>query len=114
MEEGSIALPVFVNTFFMLCPAPAPPRVAPHHSIVHGTNSGKRSGTGAAHVRGDFGGVVAQRGHSANYYIVYPGNTPEIHPPTGACMIHSKQHGVQNSGPMDPWQASDLKKKTLV
>ena len=63
--------------------------------------------------------------------IVYPGNTPANHPPTEACMIHSKQHrgcriqgpgtrgkhqtkiknpwctsrgcGVQNSGPWDPW-----------
>ena len=38
------------------------------------------------------GGVFAQRGHSANHYVVYPGTTPENHPPTGACMIHSKQH----------------------
>ena len=38
------------------------------------------------------GGIFAQRGHSANYCIVYPGNTPENHPPTEACMIHSKQH----------------------
>ena len=30
--------------------------------------------------------------HSANYYVVYPGNTPANHPPTEACMIHSKQH----------------------
>ena len=39
--------------------------------------------------------------HSANYYIVYPGNTPENHPPTEACMIHSKQHqgcGIQDPG----------------
>ena len=25
-------------------------------------------------------------------YVVYPGNTPANHPPTEACMIHSKQH----------------------
>ena len=30
--------------------------------------------------------------HSANYYVVYPGNTPETHPPAEACMIHSKPH----------------------
>ena len=42
-----------------------------------------------------------------NYYVVYPGNTPENHPPTEACMINLKQHGVQNSVPWDPWQASD-------
>ena len=29
--------------------------------------------------------------HSANYYVVYPGNTPKNHPPTEACMINSKQ-----------------------
>ena len=40
----------------------------------------------------------------ANYYVVYPRNTLENHPPTEACMIHS---GVQNSGPWDLWQASD-------
>ena len=37
--------------------------------------------------------VVAAKGafsHSANYYGFYPGNTPENHPPTKACMIHSK------------------------
>ena len=30
--------------------------------------------------------------HSANYYVVHPGNTPENHPPTEACTINSKQH----------------------
>ena len=30
--------------------------------------------------------------HSANYYVVYPRNTPESHPPTEGCMIHSEQH----------------------
>ena len=39
------------------------------------------------------GGVFAQHGHSANYYVVYPGNTPQNHPPTEGCTIHSKQHG---------------------
>ena len=38
------------------------------------------------------GTAWAQRGHSTNYYVVYPGNTPANHPPTEACMIHSKQH----------------------
>ena len=36
------------------------------------------------------GGVFAQRGHGANYYSVYPGNTPEKHPPIKACMLDSK------------------------
>ena len=61
----------------------------------------------------DLVGVFPQRAHSANYYVVYPGKTPENHPPAEGCMINSKQHGVQNSGPWDPWQASD-KKKSLV
>ena len=56
------------------------------------------------------GGVFAQCGYSANYHLVYPGNTPENHPPTAAGMINSKQHGVQNSGLWDRWQASDQKK----
>ena len=29
----------------------------------------------------------ASRAHSANYYVVYPGDTPENHPRTKACMI---------------------------
>ena len=35
------------------------------------------------------GGIFAHRAHSANYYTVYPGNTPENHPPTEACMLNS-------------------------
>ena len=31
---------------------------------------------------GRFRTTCARRGHSANYYVVYPGNTPENHPPT--------------------------------
>ena len=72
-------------------------------------------------------GVQGAFSHSANHYSVYPGNTPETHPPTEACMIHSKPHGdpgtrgkhqtkkrnpwctsrgcrVQNSRPRDPWR----------
>ena len=59
---------------------------------------------------GCFRTAHAKSGHSANYYnyyVVYPGNTPENHPPAERCMINSKQHGVQNSGPSDPWQALD-------
>ena len=53
---------------------------------------------------GRFRTARAQRAHSANnYYVVYRGNTPENHPPTEACMIKSKQPGVQKSGPWDPW-----------
>ena len=62
------------------------------------------------------GGVFAQRGHSAGtapiITLYYPGNTPENHPPTEACMIHSKQHlGCSIQDPRTPWQASDLKQK---
>ena len=42
------------------------------------------------HNRQHIEGVFAQRAHSANDYIVYPRNTPENHPPTEVCMIHSK------------------------
>ena len=52
-------------------------------------------------------GVFARRGHSANYYIVYPGNTPENHPPTEAGMIHSKQHGGQTRG-YGWWKTADF------
>ena len=41
------------------------------------------------------------------YLLVYPGNTPENHPPTEACMTHSKQHG-------DPGTRGKLKKKSPV
>ena len=58
--------------------------------------------------------IFAQRGHSTNYYAVYPGNTPENQPPAEACMINLKQHGVQNSGPWDLWQASDQKNISLM
>ena len=68
------------------------------------------------------GGVFAQRAHSANYYVVYPGNT--VHDPFKtawdaefrtlgpmASIRPKKKHpwcisrgcGVQNSGPWDPW-----------
>ena len=40
------------------------------------------------------GGVFAQRAHSASYYGVYPGNSPENLPPLEACMSNSK---VRNS-----------------
>ena len=84
---------------------------------------------------GRFRTVWAQRGHSAGtapiITLFIPGTPLENHPPTEACMIHSKQHWgcriqdpgtrgkhqiktknpwctgrgcrVQNSGPWDPW-----------
>ena len=36
------------------------------------------------------GTARAKRGHSPKYDGVYHGNTPDNHPPTEACMIHSK------------------------
>ena len=45
--------------------------------------------------------------HSANYYVVYPGNTPENHPPAEGCMIHSKQHRgcrIQDPGTRGKYQ----------
>ena len=50
------------------------------------------------------GGVVAQRTHSANHYVVYPRNTPENHPPYGRMHDQFKAaSGVHNSRPWDPW-----------
>ena len=62
---------------------------------------------------GRFRTARAQRGHSANYYAVYPGNTPEVHPPTDACVIHSKQHrgcGIQDPGARGyrRWKTADF------
>ena len=56
---------------------------------------------------GLLGGVFAQRGHSANHYGVYPGNSPAKHPPTEACMIHLKQHRgcrIQDPGTRGYWR----------
>ena len=60
-----------------------------------------------------FGGVFAQCMHSTNYYIVYPGNTPENHPPTEACTIDSKQHRgcrIQDPGARGSrwWKTADF------
>ena len=48
---------------------------------------------------GAWGGIFAQRAHSANYYGVYPGNIPENHQPTEACMIKFLvyQRGLQGA-----------------
>ena len=56
------------------------------------------------------GNVFAQRGHSANYYVVYPGNTPEHHPPTEACTINSKQHRGAELRTLGPMASITLKK----
>ena len=51
------------------------------------------------------GGVFAHA-HSANHYDVHPGNAPENHPPTEACMIHSKHHRgcrIQDPGTRGYW-----------
>ena len=54
--------------------------------------------------RGRFRTARAQRGHSANYYGVHPGNTPETPPPYRRVHDPFKTaSGVWSSGPWDPW-----------
>ena len=62
---------------------------------------------------GLLGGVFTQRGHSTNYYVVYPKNTPENHPPTEACMIHSKQHRDAEFRTLGPVATGGEKQPTL-
>ena len=51
-----------------------------------------------------FGGVFARRAHSANCYVVHPGNTAAKHPPyRGMHDPFKTASGVQSSGPWDPW-----------
>ena len=59
------------------------------------------------------GGVFAQRGHSANHYVVYPGNTPENHPPTEACMIHSNSIGGAEFRTLGPMATGGEKRPTF-
>ena len=51
------------------------------------------------------GGVFARRGHGANSYVAYPGNTLENHPPTYT-FIQNSIGGTQFRT-LDPRQASD-------
>ena len=54
---------------------------------------------GGAQMEGGAGAHI-EKGHMG---AVYPGNTPENHPPTEACMINSKQHRgcrIQDPGPV--------------
>ena len=53
-----------------------------------GVQGGKRCPGG--HFLPSFGGVFAQRAHSANYYGDYPGNNPENHASAESCTINSK------------------------
>ena len=77
------------------CPYPT---TAPH---LYTARCGVRGHHLILFLGGCCGGVFAQRGHSADYYAVYPGSTPENHSPTEACMIHSKQHrGCRTLGPV--------------
>ena len=53
--------------------------------------------------------------HSANYDVVHPGITPANHPPTEACMIHSKQHrGCRIQDPGTRGKHQTKRKKSLV
>ena len=63
-----------------------------------------------------FLGLEGAFSHSANYNIVHPGNTPENHPPTEACMIHSKQHRgcrIQGAGTRGYrwWKTADFSQR---
>ena len=50
------------------------------------------------------GGAFAPRGHSANYNVVYPWNTPESLPPYRSVHDPFKTaSGARNSGPWDRW-----------
>ena len=64
--------------------------------------------------RGRFRTAREQRGHSANYCVAYPGNTPENHPPTEACIIHPKQHWGCKIQDLGPVASIRLKPKSLV
>ena len=64
-------------------------------------------------MQNNMGRVFAQHGHSASYYVVYPGNNPENQPPTEACMIHSKPHRgcrIQDPGTCGDrwWKTADF------
>ena len=70
-------------------------KVAPghkHHQLGAGGGGGRKADRFSVkytllHV---FGGVFAQRGHSANYYDDYPGNNPENH-------LRNHAQSIQNS-----------------
>ena len=62
----------------------------------------------------ELGGVFAQAGTAPIITLFIQGTPLTTTPPAEGCMINSKQDGVQNSGPWDPWQASDEKKRYLV
>ena len=56
------------------------------------------------HFQGHFRTARAQRGHSANYYGVHPGNTPCKPPPYRSTHDPFKTaSGMRHSGPWHPW-----------
>ena len=57
-------------------------RIVLRRERVHRGGEAAWNGKGLCFTR--FGGVFAQRGHSANYYGDYPGNNPENHPDEAA------------------------------
>ena len=63
----------------------------------------------------DTGGVFAHPGHSTGtapiMTLFIPGTTPENHPPTEACMIHSKQHWGAEIRTLGPVASIRLNKK---
>ena len=101
-----------MGSVVLLPPPPPATRMASPTSAVLNVQLSLHSCAGCL-LRGRFRTVRAQRAHSANYYVVYPGNTPANHPPTEACMIHSKQHrgcSIQDPGTCSYrwWKTADF------
>ena len=86
------------RTWRLYCSRPVPCLSTVHRPLPRLTLVTRNRKSGSF---GQSNGAFWQSAHSANY-CVYSGNTPENHPPTEACMVNSKQHGVRNSGPWDP------------
>ena len=113
----------------MICIDPSADNPKP--GCVSNTIQAGRSNTRAAACAKDLGAFSHSARTAPIITVSYPGHTPENHPPTEACMIHSKQHRgaefrtlgpvasirlkqkipwctsrgcrVQNSGPWVPW-----------
>ena len=74
-----------------------------HAPVRPGGGEGGGGGRGGCGVKAGrvAGGLCHMGGVFAQRYVVYPGSTPANHPPTEACIIHSKLHrgcGVQVPG----------------
>ena len=110
--ENGILPPKASLTLHLHLPVHDPTTESKEHAVPREHESGRRRGNNelAALVETSSTGIMgafSHSAHSANYFVACPWNTPENHPPTEACTINSKRHGVQNLGPWDLWQASD-------